>query len=83
MLAAKRELEVDVENLQARMTMVEVAQTTSPVAIDDSHLSSTRRVVDDIRTRIDVAERMVPAKGLSKVPSSSTKKPRQASRRNR
>ncbi len=54
MLAAKRELEVEVENLQARMTMVEVAQTSSPVALDDSHLSSTRQLLDDIRTRIDV-----------------------------
>ncbi len=64
MLAAKRELEVDVENLQARMTMVEVAQTASHVAIDDSHLSDTRRLVDDIRTRIDVAERLVASEGV-------------------
>lgn len=63
MLAAKRELEVEVENLQARMTMVEVAQTSSPVSIDDSHLSSTRQLLDDIRTRIDVAERMVASEG--------------------
>ena len=63
MLAAKRELEVEVENLQARVTMVEVAQTTSPVSIDDSHLSSTRQLLDDIRTRIDVAERMVASEG--------------------
>ncbi len=63
MLAAKRELEVEVENLQARMTMVEVAQTSSPVSIDDSHLSNTRQLLDDIRTRIDVAERMVASEG--------------------
>ena len=63
MLAAKRELEVEVENLQARVTMVEVAQTTSPVSLDDSHLSSTRQLLDDIRTRIDVAERLVASEG--------------------
>lgn len=63
MLAAKRELEVDVENLQARMTMVEVAQTASHVAIDDSHLSETRRLLEDIRTRIDVAERLTASEG--------------------
>ena len=63
MLAAKKELEVEVENLQARVTMVEVAQTTSPVSIDDSHLSSTRQLLDDIRTRIDVAERMSVSEG--------------------
>lgn len=64
MLSAKRELEVEVENLQARLTMVEVAQTSSPVSIDDSHLSSTRQLLENIRTRIDVAERMVASEGV-------------------
>ncbi|QDV21856.1 hypothetical protein [Aureliella helgolandensis] len=63
MLAAKRELEVQVENLQARMTMVEVAQTASPVSIDDSQLSHTRQLLDSIATRIDVAERLVDSEG--------------------
>ncbi len=64
MLAAKRELEVEIENIQARLTMVEVAQTTSSVAIDDSQLSSARKVLDELRTRIDVAERMVSSEGI-------------------
>jgi phage shock protein A len=64
MLAAKRELEVEIENLQARMTMVNVAQTSSPVALDDSHLSGTRKLIDDIRTRIDVAEKLVASEGI-------------------
>jgi chromosome segregation ATPase len=63
MLAAKRELEVEIENLQARMTMVQVAQTSSPIALDDSHLSGTRRLLDDIRSRIDVAERLAASEG--------------------
>ena len=63
MLSAKRELEVEIENLQARLTMVEVAQTSSPVSIDDSQLSNTRQLLDNIRTRIDVAERMVASEG--------------------
>ena len=33
MLTAKRELEVEVEDLQARMTLVEVAQTSNPVSL--------------------------------------------------
>lgn len=63
MLAAKRELEVEIENIQARLTMVEVAQTTSAVALDDSQLSGARKVLDELRTRIDVAERMVASEG--------------------
>ncbi|MFK7737056.1 MAG: hypothetical protein AB8B50_13555 [Pirellulaceae bacterium] len=63
MLNAKRELEVEVENLQARMTLVEVAKASNPVALDDSHLSDTKQLLQDIRTRIDVAERMVGSEG--------------------
>jgi chromosome segregation ATPase len=63
MLAAKRELEVEIENLQARMTMVQVAQTSSPISLDDSHLSGTRRLLDEIRSRIDVAERLAASEG--------------------
>lgn len=63
MLAARRELEVEIENIQARLTLVEVAQTNSPITLDDSQLSSTRKLLDDIRTRIDVAERMVASEG--------------------
>lgn len=63
MLAAKRELEVQVEHLQTRSTMIAVAQTANPVSIDDSHLSHTRQLLDDIATRIDVAERLVASEG--------------------
>lgn len=59
MLAAKRELEVQVENLQARLTMVEVAQAGSQFAVDDSALGNVKQVLDEISTRIDVAEKLV------------------------
>ncbi len=61
MLAAKRQLEVDVENLEARLKMVEVAQTTSDFNFDNSHLARTKDLITDIQTRIDVAERLVNA----------------------
>ncbi len=61
MLAAKRQLEVDVENLEARLKMVEVAQTTSDFNFDDSQLSRTKDLIRDIQTRIDVAEKLVNA----------------------
>lgn len=59
MLAAKRQLEVDVENLDARLKVVEVAQTTSSFHIDDSQLGRARELIADVRTRLNVAERMV------------------------
>lgn len=56
MLSAKRQLEVEIENLQARLAAVRVAQTSSQLALDDSALSRTRQLLDDIATRIDVEE---------------------------
>jgi chromosome segregation ATPase len=61
MLAAKSQLEVDVENLDARLKMVEVAQTTSDFNFDDSKLSKTKELVEQVRTRIEVAEKLVNA----------------------
>lgn len=56
MLSAKRQLEVEIENLQARLAAVRVAQTSSQLALDDSALSRTRELLDEIATRIDVEE---------------------------
>jgi phage shock protein A len=61
MEAAKRQLEVDVENLEARNKMVEVAQTTSNYQFDDSQLGRVKELVGDLRTRLQVAEKMVNA----------------------
>jgi chromosome segregation ATPase len=59
MLAAKRQLEVDVENLEARLKMVEVAQTNCGHSFDDSQLGRAKELIADVRTRLTVAERMV------------------------
>ncbi len=59
MLASKRQLEVEVENLQARSKMIEVAQTTSEFNFDDSRLARTRELIDEIGTRLDVSEKIL------------------------
>ena len=61
MQAAKRRFEVDVENLAARQKLVEVAQTTSDLNIDDSELGRAREMIDDMEARIATAEKMVHA----------------------
>lgn len=58
MLVAKRQLEVDVEQLEAQYKMVEVAQTLSEHNIDDSQLGRVKDLIADIRTRLKVAERL-------------------------
>lgn len=61
MIAAKRQLEVQVENLAARLKMVEVAQAASDFNIDDSQLSRTRELLSDIEARIEVDAQLVNA----------------------
>lgn len=61
MQAAKGQLEVDVANLDARLEMVKVAQSTSDFNFDDSRLARTKDLVSDISARIDVAEKLVNA----------------------
>lgn len=58
MLAARRQLEVDVENLEARLKMVQVAQTMSEHNIDDSQLGRVKDLIAEVRTRLHVAERL-------------------------
>ncbi|MHB8969826.1 MAG: hypothetical protein ACYC3X_08830 [Pirellulaceae bacterium] len=59
MLAAKRQLAVEIENLEARVKMVEVAQTTSQFNFDDSQLACTRDLINEIGTRLEVTEKMM------------------------
>jgi Skp family chaperone for outer membrane proteins len=61
MIAAKRQLEVEVENLEARQKMVEVAKASSEFNIDDSQLSRTRNLLNDIEARIEVDAQLVNA----------------------
>jgi uncharacterized protein HemX len=54
----KRQLEVQIENLQARLQMVEAAQAVNGVHIDDGQLSEAQQMVEDIEMRIQVRERL-------------------------
>lgn len=61
MLASKRQLQVEVENLEARTQMLAAAQTSSQYNFDDSHLGRVKGLVRDLRTRLDVDEKMIGA----------------------
>ncbi len=63
MLTAKRDLEVQVQNLEARLKMVQAAETTSQFHFDDSQLSRCKKLVQDLRKRLDVAERVMEQDG--------------------
>jgi len=61
MLAAKRQLQVDIENLEARSQMIAAAQTTSSYQFDDSRLGHVKELITGLKTRMEVAEKLVNA----------------------
>jgi chromosome segregation ATPase len=61
MQQAKRQLELDVENLEARRKMVEVAQAAGDFKFDDSQLARTRELVSDLNARVDVMAKLANA----------------------
>jgi len=61
MLASKRQLQVEVENLEARMQMLAAAKATSQFEFDDSRLGRVKELISDLRTRLDVADRLMDA----------------------
>jgi chromosome segregation ATPase len=61
MLTAKKQLEVDVEKLEAQLRMVELAETTSEYKFDDSHLGRVRELIQDVQTRLDVSRKLAEA----------------------
>lgn len=62
MMAAQKNLETDIMNLEAKRQLVEVAQASSDVvALDESQLSRAKGLIADIRSRLDVASRLANA----------------------
>jgi hypothetical protein len=62
MLAQQRQLQVQVENIEARNQMVAAAETTNSYQFDDSHLGRVKELVQDLETRTQVAEKLSQAK---------------------
>jgi hypothetical protein len=63
MLAAKRQLELEVEQLDSRQKLVEAAGASSKLCLDDGSLSRTRQLIQDVEARLTVTERMYAAEG--------------------
>lgn len=63
MLASKRDLEVQIENLDARLKTVQAAQTASSVTLDDSQLARARKLIGELNKQLDVAQKMLDADG--------------------
>jgi chromosome segregation ATPase len=61
MLASKRQLQVEVENLEARLQMIAAAKSTSNYQFDDSRLGRVKELVSNLRGRLEVSEKLVNA----------------------
>ncbi len=61
MLASKRQLQVEIENLEARCQMIAAAKATSNYQFDDSRLGRVKELVAGLRTRLEVSEKLVNA----------------------
>ncbi|MCA9174152.1 MAG: hypothetical protein KDB14_06650 [Planctomycetales bacterium] len=65
MITAKKDLEIKVRNLEARQRLVDAREATNEFAsgFDDSALARTKNLVNEIQTRIQVAEKLVDSHG--------------------
>jgi chromosome segregation ATPase len=63
MLDAKQQLLAKIENLEMRMKMVELAEASNAYSFDDSKLGAVKELVNDLQTRIQVAEKLVTVEG--------------------
>ena len=61
LMQAKKELEVKLEQLQARVQTVRAAEAVSQLAIDDSNLSHARKLIEDLNKQLDVKQRVLDA----------------------
>jgi hypothetical protein len=68
MLAAKRQLLVEVEHLEARNQVIAAAQTTSSYQLDETRLGQVKELVSNLRTRLRVAERLLDADLHEQIP---------------
>ena len=63
MLSARQTLQVELEDLQARHRLNEVAQAASDLNLDNSQLARVKECVDELETRIAANERFLSVEG--------------------
>jgi chromosome segregation ATPase len=61
MMSSQRQMLVEVENLEAKLKLVEVAQSSSDLHLDDSQLARAKALMADIHARLEVAAKLANA----------------------
>ena len=63
LLVAKTDLELQLEQLEARLKAVQAAETVSTVSIDDSELTRAKKLIRELNKQIDVREKVMASDG--------------------
>ena len=63
LLASKKELEVQIEQLDARLKTVQAAQAASNLNFDDSRLARAKKLIGELNKQLDVQVKMLDAEG--------------------
>ena len=66
MLASKKQLELKLEQLEARWKTVQAAEVASDLEFDDSHLSKTKSLLRKLDKELDVRVRVMASEGKMK-----------------
>ena len=76
-MASKKQLEVQVEQLEARLKTVQAAQAASALEFDDSRLARAKKLISELNKQLDVRVRMLDAEGkfTELIPVEQTQKP--------
>lgn len=61
MLGTREQLRVDLQNLEAKQKLVDVAKATSEYSFDDTQLNRAKNLITDIRTQLDVQAKLANA----------------------
>ena len=64
MQSIKRQLVAQIDNLEARSKMVEVARTSSDLVISDSQVARTSELINEIKSRLSAEEKILDAETL-------------------
>ncbi len=65
MLSTRKDLEVEIERLQARLQSVQAAESMSNLQFDDSALNRAKSLVAELNKELDVRERVLDAEATS------------------
>jgi chromosome segregation ATPase len=63
MLTQKKELEAEVEQLEARLQTIRAQQSVSAPEIDESELSNVKRLISEVNKQLDVQEKLLDSAG--------------------